>query len=124
MRPASYCPKEFEKRLLAISRVERVSIISLGDISTRIVVTGGANIAIAGCILRNFRLSMPGVFSLKGVRTPKCVLRTLDQNGSEPCRCRQDVRRRGGDASEAYFYGLRHRHARPTEVITAINRRN
>jgi hypothetical protein len=42
-----------------------------------------------------------------GVRTRKCVLRTLDQNGSEPCRCRQDVRRRGRDASEAYFYGLR-----------------
>ena len=28
--------------------------------------TGGDNIAIAGCILRNFRLRMPGVFSLKG----------------------------------------------------------
>lgn len=65
MRPASYCPKEFEKRLLAISGVERVSIISLGDMSTRIVVTGGDNIAIAGCILRNFLLRMPGVFSLK-----------------------------------------------------------
>ena len=65
-RPTSYCPKYLERRLLALSGVERVSIISLGDMSTRIVVTGGDNIVIAGSILRNFRLRMPGVFSLIG----------------------------------------------------------
>ena len=65
-RPTPYCPKYLERRLLALSGVERVSIISLGDMSTRIVVTGGDNIVIAGSILRNFRLRMPGVFSLIG----------------------------------------------------------
>ena len=67
MRPASYCPKELEKRLLATSGVERVSIISLGDMSTRMDRRDRRR-QDGHCRLHSqeFPARMPGVFSLKG----------------------------------------------------------